>query len=396
MSANEPAGTLAARVDDPTDLSSVDYKAALKRTLAEIKDDDVPGLAAGVAFKMFLALFPSLLAAVAVFSIVTTVAEMQSMLEQARTFMPNSAVELLQSPLEELASGGGGAAGFAALGGIAAGLFAATSAAVSLMKALSRAYDTPEARKFVKQRLIGLALTLALLVALVGVVLLLVAGPQVQRALVPGLVAPFTWLLAIGRFVLALLVLVVLFAFVYWVGPDREQPRWVWMSPGAVVAVVGWLAASGGFALYAQTVGNYNETYGALGGVIVMLIWLQLSMLVILVGGELNAEIERRRAVRQRVGEGAGFAVPAPAGAAAAMGGDAGEAAVVQAAVEAHTVAPDPGHGFTAEPVAAQQPPPDGHDDAAAVTSARKTGALIAGLIALAVFLGFARKRGQR
>lgn len=380
-------------VDDPTDLDRREYVAALKRTLKEIKEDDVPGLAGGVAFKMFMSLFPSLLAAVAVFSLVTTPAEIADWLSEARGILPDSAIELLRKPLLDLAQTETGFAGMAAVLGVATGLFAATSAAISLMKALSRAYGVPETRKFVRQRLIALALTLALLIALIAIVLLLVVGRQVQETLLPGVPPPLSWLLVAARFALALGVLVMLFAFVYWTGPNRDHPSWVWMSPGALFAVIGWLVVAGGFTLYAQTSPNYNKTYASLAGVVVLLIWLQLSMQVLLIGAEFNAEVERTRAVRLRVTEGAGFAAPAPA-AALAPDGSLEHAAVRQAEVAAPTLEVAPAGTMTP----AAQPEKVGTVDSSvsAPPSSRRNSVAVAGLMAIAVFLGFARRRSQR
>ena len=390
-------------LQDPTDLSRQDYLAAFKRTVKEVKDDDVPGLAAGVAFKMFLSIFPSLFAAVAIFSIVTTPAEIGEMLSKANAFLPGAAIELLAKPLDDLAKGGGSTAGFAALIGVLSGVFAATSAAISLMKALSRAYDVPETRKFVRQRLVGLALTVGLVAALVGVIVMLVLGPQIQDALMPGTVAPLSWLLTTARLAAAFVVLVVLFAFVYWIGPNRDHPSWVWMSPGALFGVVGWLLVSGGFTLYAQLSPSYNKTYGAIAGVAVLLVWLQLSMLVILVGAEFNAEIERTRARHLALDEGGGFAIPAPAGALVDRDQESGRTAVAEAQREAHADLPD----AALDPLAPVPVPSavgggsftSNHQvtnpllAASSSGGARKNQALVLAGMAAAVFLGFARKR---
>ena len=413
MSPRSTSGT--STIDDPTDLDRKDYVAALKRTLKEVKDDDVPGMAAGVAFKIFLSLFPALLAAVAVFSIVTTVSELREWLGSARGFLPDAAIDLIDTPLKDLVAGKQTAAGLAAVAGVAAGLWAATGAAISLMKALSRAYDVAETRKFVKQRLVAFALTLALLIALAAIVGLLVAGPQIQDALLGELVPPVSWALAAARFVLAVLVLVVLFAFVYWIGPNRDHPSWVWISPGAVLGVVGWLVASGGFTLYAQTAGSYAETYGAIAGVAVLLIWLQLSMLVILVGAEFNAEVERTRALHLRVNEGAGFALAAPAGSLLTGDQESGATALQEAHTESHTMeipvteaAPTveiPPPPPPAPPTAYQSKQSSPSAAPASRTPSVQTsglpspgtlGAIAAAASAVAVFLGLARRRARR
>ena len=395
---------------NPADLSGEDYRAAFKRTLKEVKDDDVPGLASGVAFKMFLSLFPSLFAAVAIFSIVTTPGEIAEMIDQAGAFLPEKALEFIVNPLQELANGDGTSAGFAALAGIAGGLFAATSAAISMMKALSRAYDVPETRKFVKQRLVGLALTIALLAALIAVALLLIVGRQLQESLLGNLPQPLDWLLVAVRFVLALAVLTALFAFIYWIGPNREHPSWVWMSPGSALAVIGWLVVAGGFTYYAQTLGdaNYNKTYGAIAGVAILLVWLQLSMLVILVGAEFNAEIERRRRVHAAVSEGAGFAVPA-ASAAVGSPDPAGDAATLaQAEHDAPAVTdsapaavPDPGDPVVLDlapaPVPSRVPPlAAAQPTSGATTSGARNAGFAAAATAIVALLGFARHRHRR
>jgi membrane protein len=380
-------------IDTPTDLTREDYVAALRRTLKEVKDDDVPGLAGGVAFKIFLAMFPAMFAAVAIFSIVTTVSELQQWLD-SQAFLPDNVRDIIGGPLKELAQSDNGLASFAAVIGVATGLWAASGAAMSLMKALSRAYDVPETRKFVKGRLVALALTAALLASLVGIIVLMVAGPQIQSAVLGEVAAPFSWLLATVRVVLAIIVLVLLFAFVYWIGPNRDHPSWVWITPGAVVGVIGWLLASGAFGIYAQRAGSY-AAYGAIAGVAVILVWLQLSMLVILVGAEFNAEIERTKALYLRVGEGAGFATPAATAGLVPPDRDAAWATLAESEMAAHAV-----HGAEPDdqaptlpalpPLSTPTPATDG------ATQVRRAGAVAAGLTAAAVFLGFARRRARR
>jgi membrane protein len=389
MTSNDAAP---ADIDDPTDLTREDYIAALKRTLQEVKEDDVPSLAGGVAFKIFLAIFPAMFAAVAIFSIVTTVSELQQWLD-SQAFLPDNVRDIIGKPLKDLAQSDDGLASFAAILGIGTGLWAASGAALSLMKALSRAYDVPENRKFVKARVVALALTIALLASLVGIIVLMVAGPQIQTAVLGEVAAPFSWLLAAVRVVLAIAVLILLFAFVYWIGPNRDHPSWVWITPGAVVGVVGWLLASGAFGIYAQRAGSY-AAYGAIAGVAVIMVWLQLSMLVILVGAEFNAEIERTKALYLRVGEGAGFATPAATAGLVPPDRDAAWATLAESETAAHAV-----HGVeTSNKTPTLPPPPALTPDTGATTGTqvRRAGAVAAGLTAVAVFLGFARKRARR
>jgi membrane protein len=297
-------------VDDPTDLTRADYKVALTATVREVKRDDVPSMAAGVAFKIFLALFPSLIAAVAIFGFFADPAQLDTYLANLEGIVPEDALGLIERGLANITETGGGAAGGLAITGILGGLWAASSAAATLVKALNRAYETEEARSFIKQRLVALSITGALLLAIGALITLVIAGPQVQRLVVPeqlqGTAANIAFGVAQG--LLVLLVLVLLFAFVYWIGPNRELPEWKWMSPGALLGVVGWIVASLAFTLYVQNFGNYdNGTYAGLGGVIVFMLWLQISMLILLVGAEFNAEVERLKAQHEAVRTGAGM-----------------------------------------------------------------------------------------
>lgn len=364
--------------EDPTELTRADAKAVAKATVEEIKSDDVPSLAAGVAFKIFLSMFPAAIAGVAIFSLVTTPADINRFLTviEGLDFVPQAADELITAPLRELIEGQG-AAGIA-IAGVLGGLWAASSAAVTLIKALSRAWDVPETRKFVRQRVVALAIMLALLLALIGLFLLLVVGLQVQATVVPEelLRGPVPGLLAAGRLLGAVVLLMLLFAFVYWIGPDRDRPEWSWLSPGAIVGVVGWLAVSGLFTLYVRSFGNYDATYGALGGVIVLLLWLQLSMMMLLVGAELNNVIERVRDSKAVVAEGSGFAQAMPLSEASSGALDPGEGLVLPAVPP-----PAPGDPLRGLEERGEMAPADGQGPsrlARAGAAAAATGAAVA------------------
>ena len=196
-----------------------------------------------------------------------------------------------------------GTAGLAALTGIGVGLVSASGAAATLIRALNAAYGVADRRTFLRQRLTGLLLVVALLVALVAVAALIALGPQVRRLLLPAALEDNLLVRVVasaGQLVLALGVAMALFAFIYWVGPNRPRPRWQWLSPGAVLGVLGWVLVSLGFRpLHGQRRQLYSVTYATFAGVIVLLLWLQLTMALLLVGAELNAETERRRDERR-------------------------------------------------------------------------------------------------
>lgn len=296
-------------VDDPTDLRWPDYKVALRGTKSEIKRDDLPSLAAGVAFKIFLALFPSLLAAVAIFSLVTDPEQLDSYLAMLEGVVPEQALDIIQGALTRITDTEAGAAGTLAITGVLGGLWSASSAAATLVKALNRAYEVPEKRGFLMQRGVALAITFALLATIAALIALVVAGPQVRQLIVPSELegTAVSVLFAVAQVAIVLSLLILLFAFVYWIGPNRERPEWEWLSPGAVVAVVGWLLLSLAFTLYVQNFGDYNETYGTIGGVIVLMLWLQLTMAILLIGAEFNAEVERLKTQYEAVRSGAGM-----------------------------------------------------------------------------------------
>jgi membrane protein len=286
----------------------------------ELRNDDVPSMAAAVAFKIVLALFPSLVAAIAVFSLVIDPSELNDLLDSVSDVAP-SAVDFLREPLRRLIAGR--AAGLAAVVGVVGGLWASSSAAVTLNRSLSRAYDLIDTRKFVKQRAAAVVVTVALLIALVAIFVLLVLGGRIQVTVLKSLPLTATAASIIGfvvsvlRNLLAAGVLMLLFAFIYWAGPDfGERQPYPWMSPGAVLGVVLWLTASGLFSLYVNTFGSYTDSgsvYGSLGNAIVFMLWLQLSMLALLAGAEVNQVLQLRATKRSATAEIAGFGgEPAP------------------------------------------------------------------------------------
>lgn len=312
-SATRVTGALGPPSGEPSRLDRADLGLLARRTAAQFTTDDVLNLAAGVAFKIFLSIFPTLLAAAAIFSLLNAPADVQSMVDVVGRYLPPSVVSgedaIVRTTLQDITSTEEGAAGGLALIGVTGGLFTATGAAVSLMRALNRAYSVRERRTAVRLRLIGLVLTAALFVALLTLIGLIVLGPQVRSLLIPEALdsVGVGFLFRTGQFLLAVAVLSVLFAVVYWIAPSRERRAFVWFTPGAAVGVVLMLVASFGFTLYTQTLGTYASSYGALAGVVVLLLWLQLTMLAILVGGEINAEVEALRAERRALRRAAGL-----------------------------------------------------------------------------------------
>ena len=285
-----------------TDLRARDYAGIFKRSVKRAADDQLPDAAAAIAYYGFLSIPALLLISVGVFSLVASPSGIQSIVERLGSVMPTEAVTLIENGLNRTAEEGGGLT-MILVGGLVA-LWTASGAANAVMRALNRVHDTDDSRGFVRQRLVGLAMVLVGMFAFVLVFGLLVLGPKlagwVGRALDAEGAVRWAWLL--GQWPILLVGLLVAFGAVLFLGPDVKQPQWRFLTLGAGIAVALWLAASGGFAIYVALFGSYNQTWGSLAAVIIMLTWLWLSALALLFAAELDSETER---TRQRIARGA-------------------------------------------------------------------------------------------
>ncbi len=273
----------------------------LRRTRLESKQDQVPLMAAGTAFFGLLALVPALVAVVSIYGLVAEPADVQEQVADLSGALPESARELLDEQLSSIVSASPSGLGVALLVGVAVALWSASSGIGHLVEALNRAYDEEETRGAVRLKLQALGLTIGAIVFVVVAVGLIAVLPSVTDRLGIGDVAStalnlLRWPLLVIAFMSALSVL-------YRVAPDRTPARWGWISWGAGIATLLWVIASVGFSIYATNFGSYNETYGSLAGVVILMFWLYLSAMVVLLGAELNAELERQTAADTTVGE---------------------------------------------------------------------------------------------
>jgi membrane protein len=278
--------------DTPQEIPAKGWKDIAKRTGKEVKADQVPLLAAGVAFYVLLALFPAIIAGVSIYGLVADPQTVRDQINQlAETLSPETA-KLIGTQIQQVTSSAGGALGLATVIGILTALWSASSGMKALITGVNLAYDETEGRKFVKLRGLSILMTLGAMV-LLGVALALIVGfPAVPDSWPTVLV----WAAAIVRFVLLAVLLMAGLAALYRYAPDRDKPKWGWASPGSMAATVLWVLASVGFSIYVNAFGNYNKTYGALAGVIILMFWLYLTAFVVLVGAELNAEMELQTA----------------------------------------------------------------------------------------------------
>ena len=261
-------------------------KAAWKRA----KDAQVPLISAGVAFYAFLAIVPTMIAVVLLYGLVSDPADVEGQLASFGSALPDSADELLTTQLESITGAEQRSLGTGLVVALGVALWSASGAVGNLIKATNVAYGTNDGRNLVKRRLMGLGLTLAAIVFIVAAVALVAVMPAVLNALdLP------SWLhlvVEIGRWVGLIVALFLALAVLYSVGPDRADAPFRWFSVGAIVAVLLWLVASVGFSVYVDNFGSYAETYGALAGVVVLLLWLWLSTFATLFGAEVNAVLE--------------------------------------------------------------------------------------------------------
>jgi membrane protein len=268
--------------------------AVLKRVKAEVKDDNVSLLAAGVAFYAMLAIFPAIIAVVTVYGMVADPDQVKTQVGEFAKSLPSGADQLLTTQLTSVVNAGRQALSIGLVLSLLALFWSVSSGVQGLVKSLNVIYDEKESRGFVKLRGLSLLLTLgAIVVAVVALALITVFPGAIDRL---GLGQAGQVAASVARWVvLAVLVLLAL-GVVYRLGPDRANPRWRWVSSGAVVALVLWLLGSVGFSYYVDNFGKYNQTYGAMAAVIILLLWLFLSAFAVLLGAEFNAETERQQA----------------------------------------------------------------------------------------------------
>jgi membrane protein len=280
------------RADRPTEIPARGWIQVAKRGRKEAKADQVPLLAAGVAFYAFLAIFPALIAVVSIYGLFADPSTITNQLNSLTAALPDQARQVITDQVAALTTRGRQTLGIGLILSVVIALWSASAGISNLLTAINVAYDEEEKRGFVKKRLLSLGLTLGAIVFMVIVLGLVAVLPPLLKAVFG--TGALRWILQIlGWLVLVVLVAAVL-AILYRLGPDRDAPRMAWVSVGAVVATLIWLAASIGFSLYTSTFGNYAKTYGVFAGIVVLLFWLWLTMYAILLGAEINAEAEQQ------------------------------------------------------------------------------------------------------
>lgn len=281
--------------------SPIGWGELLKRTWKELQGDNGMGLAAQLAYYFFLSLFPALLFLIAIAGAFASPDLITRVVERMSGALPPDVVNIVRDQLISLTQGDAG--GIMTFGAVAA-LWSSSAAMVALIDALNKAYDVEDARPWWKQRLTAILLTVGVAAFILASFGLVLAGPQLAERLADslGLGAAFEWTWKILQWPVVFLLVAAAFGLVYYFAPDVDQD-FVFLTPGSVVATALWLLGSLGFRFYVVNFGSYNETYGTIGGVMVLLLWLYISGLVMIVGAEMNAEIEHASEHGKAAGE---------------------------------------------------------------------------------------------
>lgn len=268
----------------------IPWSAVVRRTVQEIDEDNCFGLAAQLAFYFLLALFPALLFLVALVGFVSVENALSELLVAVGTVAPRELVELLRGQLSQIAEGSH--VSLVTLGIIGA-IWSSSAAMVAIIDALNHAYDVAEWRPWWKRRLVAILLTIALAVFIITTLALVLLGPSLVSWAAGWLpvMAPVGVIWAASRWPLMILCVVLGVDLIYYFAPNRRA-RWVWITPGSVLATGLWIGSSFAFKAYVVNLADYSATYGAIGGAIVTMLWFYLSSLAVLVGAELNGVIE--------------------------------------------------------------------------------------------------------
>jgi membrane protein len=283
--------------ESPTDLGGRSWFGVLKRTGKEFSEDNLTDWAAALTYYGVLSIFPALIVLVSILGLIGESAT-QPLIDNLGSVAPGPAQDIFTSAIENL-EGSSGAAGVFFVIGIATAIWAASGYVAAFMRASNAIYDIPEGRPIWKTLpvRVGLTVLLMVLTALSAVAVTVTGGLAKETGNLLGLGDTAVTVWSIAKWPVLLLLVSFMFAVLYWAAPNVKQPGFRWISPGSVLAVLGWVIASAAFAFYVANFGSYNKTYGALAGPIVFLVWLWISNIMILLGAEFNAELERGRAI---------------------------------------------------------------------------------------------------
>lgn len=283
--------------DSPLEINGKGWRQTLRRSLVEANKDRVPMMAGSIAYHWFLALFPSMIALVGLTQLLGISSSLlHTLIRGVDTAVPPGASGVIAGALKA-AHGRTSGAVVATVIAVAVSIWSASSGMTVVESGLDVAYEVPQERKFVPKRLMAFVMMILMLVLGGVAAALAVFGGPLGSAFrgavpIPGLLFSILW--DVVRVVAVLAVVSLLLALIYYFAPNRKSPKWQWISIGSIAGAVIWLAASFALSTYVNASGSYGRTYGAFAGVALLLFWFYLTALAILLGGQINAEVERQ------------------------------------------------------------------------------------------------------
>ncbi len=290
------------------------WKDILVRSWGEISDNNIFLVAGGVTYAILLALFPGLAALVSIYGLLLDPSQVEKQVEALSHILPPESTQMISEQLHKLVTASNGSLSISAGVALLLALWSASRGMSGLITAFDIAYQQKETRSFFKLNLVAIVLTVLMLMG--GTVIIALVGVLPAALQVIGLESSTQWLLLVLEWPLLIVVVLTGLAVLYRYAPNRQTPRWRWVSPGAIIATVLWLLGSIAFTVYVTHFNSYDKTYGALGGVVVMLTWLYLSAFVALLGAVINAQSERQTQQDSTTGQ------PKPMGARQAYAAD--------------------------------------------------------------------------
>ncbi|MDB5538982.1 MAG: hypothetical protein JWQ89_709 [Devosia sp.] len=288
------------RAEAPQQMPPKAWKDILWRTWSEISDDRVTLIAAGATYYLLLALFPTIVAFVSLYGLFTDPATVAEHVGMLAGIVPEGGLQIIDEQLVRLTQQGATTLGWGLVLSLALALWSSSSGIKTMFEAMNIAYDEREKRSFLKLNLLALLFTIGGLVAAIVMIGVVILMPAVLGAI--GLSSGFEWLVQGLGYGLLVLMLFAGIAALYRLGPSRQQAKWRWLTPGAVLAVLVIVIASLLFSWYSANFANYEKTYGSLGALIGFLTWIWISITVVIAGAELNSEIEHQTAKDSTIG----------------------------------------------------------------------------------------------
>ncbi len=277
---------------EPHEIPARGWRDILLRVKDDLVQDNLSIVAAGVAFYALLAIFPAVAALISLYGIVFNPQQLANQLAQFGAILPKESMDILLNQLREIAQAGSSKLSAAAIGSLLLTLWSAASGVKTLMEALNVAYKEEEHRGFFKLNAVALLLTIGGIILAVIAIACVVAVPAAVNLI--GATGPTQKILLLARWPLLVIAVMISLSVMYRFGPSRRDARWQWVSWGAVIATLLWLAGSLLFSYYATHFGNYNKTYGSVGAVAILMTWFLLTAYATLIGAEINAEMERQ------------------------------------------------------------------------------------------------------